>query len=297
MKKYPLKLEAYKKGVVWGGTTLKKKYSKDFPTDDLGETWELSIRENENCVILNGEYSGMTLGEYLGGIKNFPLLVKLIDANDALSIQVHPEKYELWYVVEAEPGAQVVYGLKRNMSAEEILAAAKDGRLEDDLQYVSVKAGDTLFIPDGLIHSICGGVVIAEVQENNDTTYRLYDYNRRGADGKPRELHIEKAVEVFKNLTNAEIRAQRYSLGKKGENNLANCSYFTVDKYELTKSSSFTNEYYTHILCIDGEGSINGEAVKKGDSYFIPKGLLEYTVEPCGRITIIASGFPDTKKQ
>ncbi len=293
MKKYPIKLEAYKKGVVWGGTTLKNKYSKSFPTDDLGETWELSVREKENAVIANGEYVGMTLKEYLGFPNDFPLLVKLLDANDTLSVQVHPQKNEMWYVVEAKSGAKIVYGVNESFDKEKVEAAIAEGTVENMLRYVPVAAGDTFFIPSGLVHSICGGIVIAEIQENNDTTYRLYDYNRPQADGSLRELHTEAALKTICNLSEADIHRERYSLGKRGDECIANCSNFTVDKYDLSEKKAFANEDYAHVLCLDGEGDISGEPIKKGDSYFIPRGINQFTIEPLEHLSVIVSSVPN----
>jgi len=293
MKKYPLKLEAYKKGVVWGGTKLRDKYSKSFDGSDLGETWELSVREKENSVIVNGEYSGMTLKEYLGFPEEFPLLVKLIDAREALSVQVHPHKHEMWYIVEAEPGARIVYGVDKIFNREMVAREVRCGTLDKMLHCVSVKAGDSFFIPDGLVHSIGKGIVIAEIQENDDTTYRLYDYNRPQADGKLRELHIEESLETICPWTEEDIEKRRYSLGKKSRNNLANCPYFSADKYDISGSVRLENEDYCHVLCLGGEGEISGEPVKKGDSYFIPEGLDKYIVSSEKGISIIVSSVPN----
>lgn len=290
MKAYPLRLEAYKKAVVWGGTTLRDRYNKSFATNDLGETWELSVREKENSVITNGEYAGMTLKEYLGGEKNFPLLVKFLDANDSLSVQVHPEKTEMWYIVEAADDAQLVYGLNEKFDKEKIRAAIADGTLEEHLNYINVKAGEVYFIPSGLTHAICKGIVIAEIQENSDITYRLYDYNRPQADGSLRELHVEQSLDTMSDITEEYIEKCRYSLGKTGENNLANCPFFKVYKYDLKGEMSFTkSEKFHHILCLEGEGDINGEPIFKGDSYFIPEGMKEYKISTKTDISVIIS--------
>ncbi len=292
MKKYPLKLDAYKKGVVWGGTTLKNEYGKSFEGNDLGETWELSVREKENCVIANGDYAGMTLKEYLGSPESFPLLVKFLDANDSLSVQVHPQKTEMWYIVEAKPDAQLVYGINEEFNKEKMRSAIEQGTLEDMLTYTPVKAGEVYFIPSGLTHAICKGIVIAEIQENSDITYRLYDYNRPQADGSLRELHVEQSLDTIRNWTEEAIQAERYSLGRKSDNNLANCKFFAVDKYDLSKEQTFENEEFTHILCLDGNASIDGEPITKGDSYFIPKGMNTFTITPKENVSIILSTVP-----
>lgn len=290
MKAYPLKLEAYKKGVVWGGTTLRDKYNKTFDSNDLGETWELSVREKENSVITNGEYAGMTLKEYLGNENNFPLLVKFLDANDSLSVQVHPEKTEMWYIAEAAEDAKLVYGLNEKFNKETIRQAISDGTLEEHLNYINVKAGEVYFIPSGLTHAICKGIVIAEIQENSDITYRLYDYNRPQADGTLRQLHVEESLETMSDITDEYIEKCRYSLGKTSENNLANCNFFKVDKYDFKEKMIFTKpESFHHILCLDGKGDINGEPMVKGDSYYIPKAISEYTITSTDGISIIIS--------
>lgn len=289
MKAYPLKLSPYKKGVVWGGNILKNKYGKDFETDNLGETWELSVREKENSIIINGEYTGMTLKEYLGGENNFPLLVKFIDANDSLSIQVHPEKTEMWYIVEATPNAQLVYGLKERFDPEEIQKAIDNSKLEDHLNYINVKEGEVYFIPSGLTHAICSGVVIAEIQENSDITYRLYDYNRPQPDGTMRALHIKESLETIKDWTEEKINNIRYSRGKKSENNLANCEFFKADKYDITNMLKLNNSGFSHILCLDGEGEIENEKISKGDSFYIPKAIENFTIKTNKKISIIVS--------
>ncbi len=289
MKAYPLKLNAYKKGVVWGGTTLRDKYGKEFDSDDLGETWELSVREKENSVIVNGEYAGMTLKEYLGNEENFPLLVKFLDANDSLSVQVHPEKTEMWYIVEATPDAQLVYGLNEKFDKEKIRTAIEGGTLEEHLNYINVKAGEVYFIPSGLTHAICKGIVIAEIQENSDITYRLYDYMRPQADGSLRELHVEESLETMADITEEYIENHRYSLGKTSENNLANCEFFHVDKYDFEGKKAFKKEGFHHILCLEGEGEIDGEPVVKGDSYYIPREINEYNITSEKGISVIIS--------
>ena len=289
MNLYPLKLSPYKKGVVWGGTTLRDKYGKDFPGDDLGETWELSVREKENCIISNGEYTGMTLKEYLGINEGFPLLVKFLDAIDSLSVQVHPEKTEMWYIVEAAEDAKLVYGLNKSYDRDLIKTAIEAGTLEEHMNYVNVKAGEVYFIPSGLTHAICKGIVIAEIQENSDITYRLYDYNRPQADGTLRELHVTESLDTIKDITEEDINRERYSLGKTSDSNLANCKFFTVDKYDFTGEMNLTNDKFSHILCLEGEGNILGEPIIKGDSYYIPAGLNEYNISSEKGISIIIS--------
>ena len=187
MKKYPLKLSAVFKEIIWGGTRLKEEYGKVCDLDKLAESWELTVRPDGMNVITNGEYAGMTLGEYLGEeAKGFPLLIKLIDACDKLSIQVHPNdeyamknegeygKTEMWYIVDALPGSKLVYGLS-GYDPDTFRKALADGECEKYLNYVDVKKGDVFFIPSGCVHAIGAGILIAEIQQSSKVTYRVYD--------------------------------------------------------------------------------------------------------------------------
>ncbi len=297
LKKYPLKLSPVCKEIIWGGTKLKSEFGKVCDLDKVAESWELTVRYDGMNTIANGEYAGMTLGEYLGdAAEKFPLLIKLIDACDKLSIQVHPDdayaqanegefgKTEMWYIVDAEPGAQLVYGLE-NYDKETFAAAAKDGTLEKYLHYVDVHPGDVFFIPSGCVHAIGAGILIAEIQQSSNVTYRVYDYNRPGKDGKLRPLHVEKALDVIVDYKPEEIEAIRYSDGK-FEGALANCKYFRVEHYTGNVTLS-TDEGFIHVLCLSGEGTVGGEPMKKGDSYFLPAGMGKVAVT--GSAEIITS--------
>lgn len=282
---YPLKLKSVCKEIIWGGTRLKTEYGKVADLDKIAESWELTVRHDGMNVIENGEYAGMTLGEYLGDeAEGFPLLIKLIDACDKLSIQVHPDdtyakekegeygKTEMWYIVDAEPGAKLVYGLK-NYDKDTFRAAVENGTLEEYMNAVDVKKGDIFFIPSGLVHAIGAGILIAEIQQSSNVTYRVYDYMRRGKDGKLRELHVDKALDVIVDYTEEEIEAIRYEDGKDAAS-LANCRYFKVDRYVLDADVTLgSKESFTHILALSGEGTVGGVAIKKGESIFLPKGF------------------------
>lgn len=297
MKKYPLKLSPAFKEIIWGGDRLKKDFGKVCDFEKLAESWELTCRYDGMNVIENGEYVGMTLGDYLGDeAKGFPLLIKLIDACDRLSIQVHPDdayakekegeygKTEMWYIVDADPGAKLVYGLK-DYDKETFAAAAKDGTLEKYLNFVEVHKGDVFFIPSGCVHAIGAGILIAEIQQSSNVTYRVYDYNRIGKDGKLRPLHVDKALDVIVDYTPDQIDKIRFENGRT-EGSLANCKYFKVDR--LTGEQDLTaDDSFLHILCLDGEGDIGGYPMKKGDSYYLPKGLG--SVHVSGNAEIITS--------
>ena len=316
MKKYPLKLSYIAKSAIWGGNTLKDEWGKLHSGDNIAETWELTVREKEMAKIENGEAAGLTLAEYFEAVgydavspnyrkgDRFPLLVKLIDAAAPLSVQVHPDdeyagrvendsgKTEMWYILSAREGAELICGLREGVSREDYARAVAEGRIESAMNYVKVKAGDCFFIPAGMVHAIGEGILIAEIQQNSDLTYRVYDYDRVGADGKKRELHTEKALDVVRPFTAEEIAAVRYSEGY-SEGLLVNNRYFKVWEQDTALSSELTvgDKSFTSILCVDGEGAIcfEGERyeIKKGDSYFCPAGMGRLTL--CGEARLVCS--------
>lgn len=294
MKKYPLKLSAVFKEIIWGGTRLKEEYGKVCDLDKLAESWELTVRPDGMNVITNGEYAGMTLGEYLGEeAKGFPLLIKLIDACDKLSIQVHPNdeyamknegeygKTEMWYIVDALPGSKLVYGLS-GYDPDTFRKALADGECEKYLNYVDVKKGDVFFIPSGCVHAIGAGILIAEIQQSSNVTYRVYDYMRRGKDGRLRELHVDKALDVIVDYKPEEIEKIRYSCGHH-EGCLADCKYFRVDRYTGGDVTLDAENGFVHILCLDGKAEANGVSFSKGESIFLPAGL--------GKVKVSGSSF------
>ena len=269
MNKYPLKLTSVNKNIIWGGEKLGRFYGKG--EGKIAEAWELTVHPEGINVIENGEYAGMCLSEYLGSSDNFPIMIKLIDACDRLSVQVHPVKTEMWYVLDAEPGASLVYGLKNNFDRAEFEKALAENKAEELLNYVPVKKGDVFFIPQGLVHAIGKGILIAEIQENSNVTYRIYDYGRL-QNGKPRELHVEQSMVTIKDFTEDEINAIRYENGKTGENNVANCKLFCVDRYVVdSKVTLDTENSFVSVMCVNGEGKVGDETMEKGDSFFLPE--------------------------
>ena len=244
--------------------------------------------------------------DYLRSYSYFPVLIKLIDAKDNLSIQVHPDneyakrvehefgKTEIWYVIDATPDAQLVYGFKEKISKEEFKKAIEENTLLDVLNTVNVKKGDLFFIEAGTVHAIGKGVLIAEIQQNSNSTYRVYDYGRIGKDGKPRELHIKKAVDV------SVTEPPKYDIKPMGDKVigdgfdstlLTKCDLFTVNHYDVEKSLTLEadEKSFNHVLVIDGEGKINGKELKKGDSFFIPAGFGKYEI--CGKCEIIVTNI------
>lgn len=303
-----LKLNPVFKDYLWGGTRLKTDFGFDCDYDKVAEGWMLSCHKDGKNTIDGGEFDGKSLDDVIneaGSIKvvgtraadfpYFPILIKLIDAKDNLSIQVHPNneyaqrvegefgKTEIWYVLDAADDAQLIYGFKEKISSEEFAKAIENNTLTDVLNSVKVKKGDLLFIEAGTVHAICKGILVAEIQQNSNTTYRVYDYGRVGADGKPRELHIKKAVDV------SVTEPPKYDIKPMGEpvdkgsyieTLLTECDLFTVHHYDVKESATlFTDEKsFNHILVVDGNGELNGRAFKKGDSFFVPANYGEYTI-------------------
>jgi len=302
---YPLKLSSIQKNVIWGGSKLCKEWGKTAKEPDtVGEAWVLTVRENEVSVIENGIFAGKTMWDYIEtngpqvisvdskGDK-FPLLIKLIDANDKLSVQVHPDdsyakkvendygKTEMWYIVEAQEGSSIVYGLKDGIKKDDFARLVSNGETEEALKFQPVKAGEVYFIPSGLVHAIGSGLLIAEVQQNSDLTYRVYDYNRRQKDGSLRELHVDKAIDVTAEFSEENINKIRFENGKDG-NTIVNCRYFGVSKISENTVLSANEDSFHSLLCLKGEGEIIADGksyeIKKGDSYFLPAGMGEYSL-------------------
>ena len=303
-----IKLKPAYKDYLWGGKRLVDEFGKDFKGDVLAESWELSCHPDGPSVIANGENRGMTLMEYithegreiLGAncdkFAEFPILIKLIDAKQKLSIQVHPDddyarvhenqngKTEVWYVVSCEEDAYLYYGVKEEITKEELASSIADDTVTDILNKVPVKAGDVFFIEAGTIHAIGAGMVIAEVQQNSNVTYRVYDFARVGVDGKTRELHVEKAVEVSTLVPAKEQQLEG--------NHIARCKYFTVDKLEVEGelAGQMPADTFLSILVLDGQGAISVgeecEQFQKGDSLFLPAGDYEYCIKGDGEFLL-----------
>ena len=307
---YPLKLQSPLNDYLWGGTRLKTEYGKETDLEKVAESWELSCHKDGQSVILNGEAAGMKLEDYIARegkhmilgthgtrFSYFPLLIKLIDARDNLSVQVHPDneyalrvegeygKTEMWYIVDCVPGASLLYGFKQKISKEEFKRRIEDNTLLDVCNRVPVHPGDVFFIESGMLHAIGEGILIAEIQQNSNSTYRIYDYGRVGKDGKPRELHIQKAMDVTRleppsrpvgALTKADFFAE-YDLEL-----LAQCELFTVYHFDLHGRCHLqaTKQSFQSIMVLDGtmelEYSGGVETLEKGDSYFIPADFGDY---------------------
>lgn len=316
---YPLKFDPILAERIWGGKILSQKYNKKEIDGNLGESWELSGQEKADSVVVNGFLSENTLTElietYMGELVgdkiydqyglDFPLLFKLIDANDKLSIQVHPNdevaaerhqcfgKTEMWYVVETEPGAELIIGFAKDSDRDAYLDALDDERVEDLLDRVPVKAGDVFFIPAGLVHAIGKGVVIAEIQQSSDITYRIYDYNRKDANGNGRELHTEQALDVINFNTYKESKIQ-YDEKLNEVITLVDCEYFTTNV--LRFNQSFQRDYagldsFKVLMCLDGSFTLETEDnitdVEKGETILIPAVIDQIHMHPTDNAKIL----------
>lgn len=312
-----LKLKPVFKDYIWGGTRLHTDYGFETGFDKTAEGWMLACHKDGMNTIDGGVFDKMTLQEVIDkeglekiGGKNclkfpyFPVLIKIIDAYDNLSIQVHPDdeyarrvenefgKTEIWYVLDATDNAKLIYGFKNEITKDEFRKSIEDNTLLDKLNVVNVKKGDLFFIEAGTVHAIGKGALIAEIQQNSNCTYRVYDYGRVGKDGKPRELHIDKAVDVSNTIPpKYDIKPMGNEIESNGNISqlLTKCDLFTVDRYKITSDITLTadEDSFNHILVTDGNGEIDGNPAKKGDSYFVPAGYGDYTVK--GDIEIIVT--------
>ena len=316
---YPLKFNPILKDKIWGGTKLQKLFNKQSSSACVGESWELSGYEGDESVVSNGFLAGNTLPElievYMGELVGdkifnkfglaFPLLLKLIDANDDLSIQVHPDdevaamrhnsfgKTEMWYVVDAEPDAQLIIGFPEDSSKEEYVEALEKGKVEDILQKVNVKKGDVFFIPAGLVHAIGKGVIVAEIQESSDITYRIYDYNRKDEKGNERELHIEQALDVIDFRAAKEPKIKYDNLENKVVNLTTN-EFFTTNiirfNQKLERNYAELDSFVAY-MCMEGKAHVqyNNEeiAIIEGDTILIPAVLDQIILQPEKECTLL----------
>lgn len=315
---YPLLLKPPIKDYLWGGTRLKTEFGFETEKEIAAEAWVLSCHKDGSDVVVNGEHMGKTLPEVLeiwgdkalgknaAEFSYFPLLIKLIDAKQKLSVQVHPDdkyalenegeygKTEMWYVVDCEKGAKLIYGFSEDIEKDEFEQRIKDNTLTDVCNFVPVNKGDVFFISAGTLHAIGEGILIAEVQQNSNTTYRVSDYGRLGADGKPRELHIEKALDVTECKKPSIPYGQVGEITKIGNNTkreLASCDLFKADILNLEDAAEiFEKDSFVSLLVLDGDlalkwqdGEINA---KKGDSIFVP---ADFKVNLTGKAQILCS--------
>lgn len=311
----PLLLRPSGKDYLWGGQRLNDEFAKHIDMSPLAETWECSTHPDGPCYVAGGEYGGEELAEvlrrhpkYLGtrhkGAAALPILIKFIDAQKALSVQVHPTdeyakarengqlgKSEMWYVLDAAKGASLFYGLRQDCTKEELRRCLADGSVMNLLQKIPIQKDDLFFIPAGTIHAIGAGALVAEIQESSNLTYRLYDYDRMGKDGKKRELHIEKALEIASLRGSAEprqpLRVLKYRQGAALEL-LTRCKYFEVYRMLVNTERRQQVRYradevaFRVLLCVNGCGTISYDGgtipFYKGDCVFIPADSAVLTI-------------------
>ena len=310
----PLFLKPVFKERIWGGTALKAEFGYSIPSDKTGECWAISAHPNGPSIIENGPFAGVTLDklwkehpELFGNPTEevFPLLTKILDANMDLSVQVHPDdayakvnengelgKTECWYIIDCKEDADMIFGHNAK-TKEELIAQVNDGNWNELLRRVKIKPGDFFYVPSGTIHALCEGTLVLETQQSSDTTYRVYDYDRRDDQGNLRELHLNKAIEV----TNVphQVTGGKPSVEVK-ENveitTFVESEFFSVYKWEVSGKSTFLlNDQYSLFSVIKGAGALihNGEkySLHKGAHFIIPVGLGEFVLD--GECQLIVS--------
>jgi mannose-6-phosphate isomerase len=307
---YPLTFRPIFKERVWGGRNLQRLFAKDLPpTAPIGESWEISDRPGNVSVIANGPLAGKNLRWFMelhatdllgkaGSLSGrFPLLIKLLDAQDTLSLQVHPPaskaaqlggepKTEMWYIAEASPGAQLLAGLKRGITRQEFERRIQDGSVAQCFHRLPVSNGDALFLPSGRVHALGKGLVLFEIQQNSDTTYRVFDWNRLGLDGKPRDLHIEESLACidFDDFEPGLVQSSFTNEGPIRRRFLVKDPLFTVEEVRLAKGcSDLLQQGEMHILgCLSGRLHVTGGGLttmlSPGAFCLVPACLLEAMV-------------------
>ena len=312
------------KETIWGGNRIRTDFGMETDLKNIAEAWVLSCHEDGESIVSGGKYDGKTLSDVLEkeigmealgtnckceSIEDFPILIKLIDADDKLSVQVHPDdeyaaahekdvrgKTEAWYIIDCDDDAELIYGFKEDISKEEFRASIENGTLLDKVNRAKVKPGDVAFISSGTLHAIGKGILLAEVQQSCNTTYRVFDYNRTGLDGKPRELHVEKAVDVT-NCAVPEGTLEPEGMPVKHDGYvsilLSECPYFTMTSVDVETlyADDADETSFVSLIVLDGNGKIKcGDEeydIKKGDSIFIPAASGSYYVS--GKVKLLQS--------
>ena len=306
---YPIKFQPILKEKIWGGQKLHTLLNKDSKLPNIGESWEISDVENDTSVILNGALKGKSLKDLLEifkadllGDKNykifgnkFPLLIKFIDAREDLSIQLHPNdelaakrqnsfgKTEMWYVMQADEDANLIIGFNQKMTPEKYLKHLEDKTLTEILNFDQVKTGDTYFIEVGRVHAIGAGVLLAEIQQTSDITYRVYDWDRVDDKGNERELHNDLAIDAFNFEMEDDFRVA-YETDKNSSNEMVSCPYFTTSFLHITEPilKINTKDSFFIYICVEGEAMIEtenaSEFIQKGETILIPAGIETYKI-------------------
>lgn len=324
MNFYPLKFYPIFKEKIWGGRNLKSYLNKEIPDGQkIGESWELTCRDKDDIsIIKNGVYKDLKLSnliekykeELIGKAKmpkgKFPLLFKFIDAQDELSVQVHPQddykglenrgelgKTECWFIINAEENAELTLGIKGILTPHELIEIIEKGQIEKYLNRIPVNSGDFIFLPAGIIHSIGRGILLAEIQENSDVTYRLWDWGRKDSNGKSRGIHIEQAIDVLsikQDINSLVIRNNLHN--RENDNNvikvLTNNNFFNIMLYNINENIVLEmREKFKVLSIIQGEGMIvvenADEPIEKGDTVLLPAGLIKIELRPYNRLIFL----------
>ena len=318
---YMTKLSPFSVRTIWGGRKLIENYGIKTDLENCAEAWMLSCFDGFESTVADGEFAGKTLTEVINvcgkeilgknaqSFEYFPILIKFIDAADDLSVQVHPDdeyaaqynggygKTECWYIMDCEPGARIIYGFKNKISTEDFAKAIEENRIDDVVNYVEVKKGDFFLIEAGTLHAICKGILLAEVQQNSNVTFRAYDYNRFDAKcNGPRPLHIKETLDVTKcepPCPSIPTLTKTQQLDGATKSELVSFELFSVNKVEVTSGYTGTADEnsFVHIMVLDGNGTISCGDIKlditKGEGVFIPASAGEYTVN--GTLTVLES--------
>lgn len=320
---YPLKFEPILKDKIWGGKKLRDLLGKQTGTlQQCGESWEISGVPGNVSIVANGPFAGKSLNELIdefGGQligeqvqaaygNEFPLLIKFIDAAQDLSVQVHPNdalardrhgslgKSEMWYVMQADEGASLISGFSQDIDQETFLEYFNSGRLSDIINQEAVQQGDVFYIPAGRIHTIGKGLLIAEIQQTSDVTYRIYDFDRTDAQGNKRELHLQESLEAM-DYTYQDQYKTLYETKENTVNHLLETPYFTTNKlvldrtYEIRKEKADTFRIY---ICTAGEGLLGGVPMATGDVALVPAQLTQFNIVPIGEMELLET-YLDTK--
>ncbi len=313
-----LNLQPALKEIIWGGNRMKEGFGFETEGDNIAEAWMLSAHKDGPCTVVGGEDDGLTLIEavekhgkgVLGSkcalLPDFPLLVKFIDARDRLSVQVHPEneyarrvendngKTEAWYILDCDEGAELIYGFNGDLTKDECREAIANGTLLEKCNRVAVKPGDVCFIPAGTLHAIGAGILLAEVQQSSNVTYRVFDYNRVGKDGKQRELHVDKALDVVhlnKPVRDFSAQGEVENIDGGTAQLLAACEYFSMTALELDGECVRTADEtsFVSLLVTDGKGTLaDGKqeiALQKGSCIFVPANHGDFRLQ--GKMKIV----------
>jgi mannose-6-phosphate isomerase len=314
-KLYPLRFQPVYKNYIWGGNRIPKLYHRNQPDGIYAESWEISTHPDGMTAIANGPLAGRSLSDLLPEHKtallgtnvkggDFPLLIKLIDARDVLSVQVHPNdgnaaavggqpKTEMWYFLEGDGTAQIYCGLKPGIGKDGFLAAMENRTFAEILQTIPVRKGEAVFVPGGRVHAIGAGCLILEIQQNSNTTYRIYDWDRVDASGKGRELHIEKALKVIDWNSGGDPRC------KGRGTTVQDCPYFRLDRFDLTAAQTFpmSGKSFHALFVAEGSGTIlwadGEEKLLPGQSWLVPAAQGGYTLRPDGgTLTVLCTTIP-----